>query len=84
MVKITGKFQSTRALREHIPAPRHVIISKWENPYFWYPDGDLNYSQKYMGCKLDLDPSSDFLRKIQLVVFHNPANNYKDQKCENN
>ena len=46
----------------------------------YFPDGDPDHSQNLMGSKLDQDSSSDFLlRKIQSVVFDNPANKQTDK-----
>ena len=37
------------------------IISKWENPNYFYPDSDQNDSKKLTGSKLDPDTSFDCL-----------------------
>ena len=60
---------NARTLSECIHPPRHVMISKWEIPDFFFLYSDPDLFQNLMGSKLDQGPSSNFLRKLQPVVF---------------
>ena len=56
----------TRTLRECIPLPRHVVISKLKHfDYFFslHLDGDPDDSQNFMESKFDQDPSSKFYQE---------------------
>ena len=61
-------MSETRALNECRAPPRHVIISKWENPdLFLHPDSDPSHSPNLMGSKTDQNLS--VFMKSQPVAF---------------
>ena len=56
----SSKQTTTTTLRDCILPPRHIIISRWENPnYLLYQGSDPDRSEDLIGAKVGQDTSSD-------------------------